>query len=104
MTYYNDTFLSSPVKQALGIIAKGFEEGPPDDAPQVPDDIRKGFNSARLRWVRLLQDFEMFCSRMSKELGQYRVQIDNNWQSFDYLNTYQFESPEELPGSVSTEF
>jgi len=98
ITYYNDAFLSSPVKEVISIIKKKSEEGlPPDDVPQVPEDVWKGFNNARLRWVRFLQDFEGFCSRVSREVGQYRVKIGPDWHDFDHLNAYQFEPPAELP-------
>jgi hypothetical protein len=98
ITYYNETFLATPVKQVISIIEKGAEI--PPEAPQVPDDLRKGFNTARLRWVRFLQDFEMFTSRVSKELGKYRVKVDGNVHAIDYLNAYQLEPPEELPAPI----
>jgi hypothetical protein len=95
--YFNETYLSSPVKEVLNIIKKASETEAPPDVPAVPEDIRKGFSLSRARWVRFLQDLEEFTSRVSKQLGQYQVKLGNDWHGMDYVSARLFEPPEELP-------
>lgn len=100
--FFDEAYLLGPVKEVHAIVNKLKETEASDDVPDVPADIRDGFNSMRGMIVRFLQDYELFVTQVSKELGKYRIKVMGDWQSWDYLRGTHFEPPPELPGPLPT--
>lgn len=100
--FYCEIYVTAPAKEVNAIIKNLRETEPPPDVPVVPEGIREGYNSARGMFVRFLQDYELFISQVSGELGKYRVKILNDWQEFHYLRESHFDPPPELPAPLET--
>jgi hypothetical protein len=63
--FFDEAYLLGPVKEVHAIVNKLKETEASDDVPDVPADIRDGFNSMRGMIVRFLQDYELFVTQVS---------------------------------------
>ncbi len=96
--FFNEAYVLNPSKEVRAIIKNAQQSGelPPDDLPEIPEDLLEGYNTVRETFAAFLREFAEFISGVNKQFGQDRRRAGDTWYDADLMRGTQFEPPKEL--------